>query len=268
MYGWGFSCSLVGLVLIIAIMSSSDSLELMVDGVDVCASPAQFGGGADIDSESSCSEDDDPEFMWEDAKPPPKLKRQRSVPPLVTTGGFWTLVVHAGGGPGGESTEQVHGVAKVTWKLEEQGDGACGCIQYEADQVFWLATPADLPHKRSDVSPPLLLLAAMNACADAPVESSAARSSSSVAPSLRSCVATQGSVQRIMWASSQELGTLRHGSPNCFRIVPIHKRGSGARSAISSSSSTRAMRDVFRFRALCEMSGPRRDPRMDVGLPG
>ena len=63
MYGWGFSCSLVGLVLIIAIMSSSDSLELMVDGVDVCASSAQLGGGADIDPESSCSEDDDPEFM-------------------------------------------------------------------------------------------------------------------------------------------------------------------------------------------------------------
>ena len=205
---------------------SSDSDELFVGGVDI---PAQLGGGVDIERGNDWNEDSDIELMVPDAHEPPAPrvpKRRRSrLAPLVTTGRFWTLVVHAGGG----ESEQVHAVAQFSWRIETQGGGDCGCIEYLADQVLFLATPADVPH---DTSSSLFKVTAINACADRPLEIHSASSSSSVPTTVRAGVAAQGgSLQAVMRVSSTELESLRNapsGAPCRFRTIPVHKRGVGA----------------------------------------
>ena len=244
----------------------SDSDELMVEGVDVGHS-APIGGSVDVAPEASDAEEEDIEIMVPDESECARIrpKRQRSRPPLVTTGRFWTLVVHASGG---EGTEKVHAVAEVSWRLERQGGGVCGCIEYLAEQVFFLATPANAPHDRSSLSSPLYKVAAMNACGDRPLEIRSASSSSSVPTTVRACVSAQGgSIQAVMWVSSTELDKLRDapsGSSCRFRTVPVHNRAVGA-GVVESLPDLKVLK---RWRTQCKGEGGDRSTPVVSTPPG
>ena len=208
---------------------SSDSDELMVDGVNVVHS-AQLGGAVDSAPVASDPDDDDIELMMPDAHDFPRIRRRkRSRPPLVTTGRFWTLVVEVHVGRG-EGTERVHGVAEVSWRLETQGDGDCGSIEYAADQWHFLQTVAEVPHPRTS---PFFQATAMHICADQPLQMPDSASSSSSSPTtVRAYTTAQGgSIQAVMALSSSELESLRNapsGSPCRIRTTPVHKRNESA----------------------------------------
>ena len=76
--GWG---SFIGLVFFLVwchkcTMADSDSDELYIGGVDIGGS-AQFGGGADIDSNSGSSDDDMELFIPSNSPKPARARKRR-----------------------------------------------------------------------------------------------------------------------------------------------------------------------------------------------